>query len=75
MGSSVRAFCPCGVDEEILIGGGMLGRTVLDRRYLQMSRMPEANPALRAGEHSLGLISSDLSLIFYSKEKVFFHIA
>ena len=55
MGSSVRAFCPCGVDEEILIGGGMLGRTVLDRRYLQMSRMPEANPALRAGKHSLGL--------------------
>ena len=24
MGSSVRAFCPCGVDEEIMIGGGML---------------------------------------------------
>lgn len=24
MGSSVRAFCPCGVDEEIMIGGGMI---------------------------------------------------
>ena len=24
MGSSVQAFCPCGVEEEIMIGGGML---------------------------------------------------
>ena len=24
MGSSVQAFCPCGVVEEIMIGGGML---------------------------------------------------
>jgi hypothetical protein len=24
MGSSVQAICPCGVEEEIMIGGGML---------------------------------------------------